>query len=194
MFAEYFSSTTANGCDSCATLDDAFGPSSPNVNQQQVNQQQVNQQSVHNDVMTQQANIIMAQQQQQPPMVANTRPAIQNVATVARPANNKNNNKAVNVKQAMNNMVNKAVNNSPTIESFVADVVNNIPGSLLFMNIGLVTLTALAFNEAFKYYINKAIQSAEGQTYYYLMYAVLALLMVCGGYYYTKSHLDSLPA
>ena len=60
---------------------------------------------------------------------------------------------------------------------------------MMFMNLGFVVLAALAFNEAFKYYINKAIQSAEGPTHYYLMYAVVAVLLVIGAHFYTKRQL-----
>ena len=60
---------------------------------------------------------------------------------------------------------------------------------MMFMNLGFVILAALACNEAFKYYLNKAIQSAEGQTHYYIAYAVLALLLVVGAHYYTKRNM-----
>ncbi len=205
MYAEYNSSGTANGCDSCASLDDAYG-SSMNGGMAGTDINRMIQQATQNNVMNQHANNVLASaaasaaQPQvvviQPNAVAattggNNRPAIPNVATAA----NNNSAKAANAKAAMNNMVKKALNNqSINVEGFKAgdpsnlmtSAITQIPGSCLFLNIGLVALAALALNETFKYYINKAIQSAEGQTYYYLMYAVLGLLMVVGGHYYTK--------
>ena len=197
-------SSTSNGCDSCSTLDDAFGPS---MGSNTSNINQLLQQASQNAVMNQHANTVMpgsaagmaAQTGQvlyvQQPAVNNGRPAVPNVATAAA------NNSSVNAKQAMNNMVVKAVTpnavntatqpvvvqqqqQQPLVEEGFVDM--GVPYSILFMNLGFVVLAAMACNEAFKYYINKAIQTAEGQTHYYLGYAVVAILLVVGAHYYSK--------
>lgn len=192
-------SSTSNGCDSCSTLDDAFGPS---MGSNTSNINQLLQQASQNAIMNQHANTVMpgsvpnmsAQTgqvlyvQQPQPAVNNGRPAVPNVATAAA------NNSSVNAKQAMNNMVVKAVattaqpvvvqQQQPLVEEGFVDM--GVPYSILFMNLGFVLLAAMACNEAFKYYINKAIQTAEGQTHYYLGYAVVAILLVVGAHYYSK--------
>jgi hypothetical protein len=197
-------SSTSNGCDSCSTLEDAFGPSMGSSGST-ANINQLLQQASQNAVMNQHANNVMpgsavGQQtpvvyvQQQPATQGMNRPAVNNVATMAM--NN------ANAKQAMNNMVAKAVNpaaNTVAVPAVVAaapqqivmdegfaDMSSGVPYSILFMNLGFVVLAALACNEAFKYYINKAIQTAEGQTHYYLGYAIIALLLVVGAHYYSK--------
>jgi hypothetical protein len=192
-------SSTSNGCDSCSTLDDAFGPSMASNNTAQVNQLLT--QMTQNGVMNQHANTVMMSSATQPQVVMQQQPqvvmqpvAVPNVATVAA-----NNAQAAQAKQAMNNMVAKAVgqvaNNVAAVavaEGFQANTPQlelGIPGSMMFMNLGFVILAALACNEAFKYYLNKAIQSAEGQTHYYLAYAVMALLLVVGAHYYTKRNM-----
>ena len=195
-------SSTSNGCDSCSSLDEAYGPtngmgamsSTSNINQ-------MLQQATQNGVMNQHANTVgmMGQPAQQPQVVyvqqpapqvaANNRPSVPNVATVGG-----NNAQPVAAKQAMSNMVAKAVGGqvvpAANTEGFQGQQLElGIPGSMMFMNLGFVVLAALAFNEAFKYYINKAIQSAEGPTHYYLMYAVVAVLLVIGAHFYTKRQL-----
>lgn len=196
-------SSTSNGCDSCSSLDEAYGPSmgamtsTSNINQ-------MLQQATQNGVMNQHANTVgmMGQpaqqqapqvvyvQQHAPQVAANNRPAVPNVATVG---GNNAQLAANNVKQAMSNMVAKAVGGQVipvSTEGFQGQQLElGIPGSMMFMNLGFVVLAALASNEAFKYYINKAIQSAEGPTHYYLFYAVVALLLVIGAHFYTKRQL-----
>ena len=191
-------SSTSNGCDSCSSLDDAFGPSMGAMSSTS-NINQMLQQATQNGVMNQHANTVgmMGQPAQQPQVVyvqapqvaANNRPAVPNVATVGG-----NNAQPVAAKQAMSNMVAKAVGGqvvpASNTEGFQGQQLElGIPGSMMFMNLGFVVLAALAFNEAFKYYINKAAQSAEGPTHYYLMYAVVALLLVIGAHFYTKRQL-----
>jgi hypothetical protein len=171
-----------------------------NINQllQQVSQNAVMNQHANN-VMPGSAAGMAAQTGQvlyvqQPAPVNNGRPSVPNVATMAS-------NNAANAKQAMNNMVVKAVTGTAqpatvtiqpvsgqqnTIEEGFEDMGTGVPYSILFMNLGFVVLAAMACNEAFKYYINKAIQTAEGQTHYYLGYAVVALLLVVGAHYYSK--------
>ncbi len=194
-------SSTSNGCDPCSTLEDAFGPS---MGSSTANVNQLLQQASQNAVMNQHANNIMPGSavgqssvvyvQQQPSVQSVNRPAVPNVATMAV-------NNTANAKQAMNNMVAKAVNPgtatgtvaapATAVQQIVmdegfADMSSVVPYSILFMNMGFVVLAALACNEAFKYYINKAIQSAEGQTHYYLAYAIIALVLVVGAHFYSK--------
>jgi len=193
-------SSTSNGCDSCSSLDEAYGPSMGAMSSTS-NINQMLQQATQNGVMNQHANTVgmMGQPAQQPQVVyvqqpaaqvaANNRPAVPNVATVGG-----NNAQPVAAKQAMSNMVAKAVGGqvvpASNTEGFQGQQLElGIPGSMMFMNLGFVVLAALAFNEAFKYYINKAIQSAEGPTHYYLMYAVVAVLLVIGAHFYTKRQL-----
>lgn len=193
-------SSTSNGCDSCSSLDEAYGPSMGAMSSTS-NINQMLQQATQNGVMNQHANTVgmMGQPAQQPQVVyvqqpapqvaANNRPAVPNVATVGG-----NNAQPVAAKQAMSNMVAKAVGGqvvpASATEGFQGQQLElGIPGSMMFMNLGFVVLAALAFNEAFKYYINKAIQSAEGPTHYYLMYAVVAVLLVIGAHFYTKRQL-----
>jgi hypothetical protein len=195
-------SSTSNGCDSCSSLDEAFGPSNGmGAMSSTSNINQMLQQATQNGVMNQHANTVgmMGQPAQQPQVVyvqqpapqvaSNNRPAVPNVATVGG-----NNAQPMAAKQAMSNMVAKAVGGqvvpASNTEGFQGQQLElGIPGSMMFMNLGFVVLAALAFNEAFKYYINKAIQSAEGPTHYYLMYAVVAVLLVIGAHFYTKRQL-----
>lgn len=76
------------------------------------------------------------------------------------------------------------VNNPPTQATDATNVVEgfgvfdnlvapNLRTLLIFV---FVVLTALAVNECMKYYLNKALQTCEGQSYHYLVYAILALL------------------
>ena len=197
MFSSF--SSTSNGCDSCATLDDAFGSQVQNVNPTANTYAQ-------NNVVQQQAYNVCPGSVGGPSVVSNARPAVVNVATVAQPVQQVNNN---NAQVAMNNMVQKAVtpttkvvsvvNSTPVVavkknkEGFVAAQNNqvqvNIPGRLVLLNIGIVVLASLACNECFKYYINRAIQNAEGQPHYYLAYAVAIVLMVMGVHMFSKRNL-----
>ncbi len=58
----------------------------------------------------------------------------------------------------------------------------------VLLNIGLIILAALAVNEAAKYYINKSLQTAETSMPYYMIYAVLAILVLVGGIFITKQY------
>jgi cobalamin biosynthesis Mg chelatase CobN len=58
----------------------------------------------------------------------------------------------------------------------------------VLLNIGLIILAALAVNEAAKYYINKSLQTAESNIPYYMIYAVLAVLILVGGIFITKQY------
>lgn len=67
---------------------------------------------------------------------------------------------------------------------------NLVPKDLrVFMfNLGFLVLAALAVNEAAKYYINKSLQTAETSMPYYLIYAILALLVFVGFGFLTKHY------
>jgi len=58
----------------------------------------------------------------------------------------------------------------------------------VLLNIGFVILAALAVNEAAKYYINKSLQTAESSMPYYLVYAVIAVLVLIGAIFLTKQY------
>ena len=61
------------------------------------------------------------------------------------------------------------------VEGFTNLVGTNLKTVLLFV---LIVLTALAVNECSKYYLNKAIQNCDGDSYHYLIYGVAALLVL----------------
>lgn len=67
---------------------------------------------------------------------------------------------------------------------------NLVPKDLrVFMfNLGFLILAALAVNEAAKYYINKSLQTAEASVPYYMVYAILALLVFAGFGFLTKHY------
>jgi cobalamin biosynthesis Mg chelatase CobN len=58
----------------------------------------------------------------------------------------------------------------------------------VLLNMGLIILAALAVNEAAKYYINKSLQTAETSMPYYMVYAIIAILILVGGIFLTKQH------
>ena len=58
----------------------------------------------------------------------------------------------------------------------------------VLLNIGFLILAALAVNEAAKYYINKSLQTAESSLPYYLVYAVIAVLVLIGAIFLTKQY------
>lgn len=58
---------------------------------------------------------------------------------------------------------------------------------VILFNLGFLILAALAVNEAAKYYINKSLQTAESSVPYYLVYAIVALL-VLGGFNFLTKH------
>jgi hypothetical protein len=157
-------------------------------------------------VMANHANSVMPGSS---PMQQQMRPAMQNIATMmpaqqpqmVQVANNtgmvvQQQPAASNGQAAMNKMVATAVGAKPTatgsIEGFQAggQVQVNIPGRLIIVNIGFIILAALATNEAIKYYLNKALQAADcSLQHYYLIYAVLAIVIVCGVHWYTKTYM-----
>ena len=197
-------SNTSDGCDTCATLDQAFGGSGVSD-------------FSNNNVVNQHANTVspgsvgLASNVQSQNQMANqqaVQTAVNNIAVVAQQAQQQlnsqvkqaqrvNNADASNAQVAMNNMVKKAIspkvvnangnnNNNKRVNSVkhlntVASsnqVQVNIPGKIILLNLGVVVLAALSLNECFKYYINRGIQRAEGQPHYYAGYAVACLVLV----------------
>ncbi len=209
-FDGYSGSSMDSGCSSCATVDDAFNVTTPMSSSPMNNPHAVQQQASlayqASSVMANHANSVMPgsapMNQQQ------MRPAMQNIATMmpaqqpqmVQVANNTGmvvqQQPASNNQAAMNKMVATAVGAKPTatgsIEGFQAggQVQVNIPGRLIIVNIGFIILAALATNEAIKYYLNKALQAADcSLQHYYLIYAVLAVVIVCGVHWYTKTYM-----
>ena len=208
MFAAFDNFTgTDSGCGSCATVDDAFNVTTPMQSTPMVNPHAVQQQASlayqASSVMANHANSVM--QGSAPMQQQQMRPAMQNIATmpvmqqqqapqVVQVANNTGmvQQAASNNQVAMNKMVANAVGAKPTatgsIEGFQAgtgQVQVNIPGRLIIVNVGFIILAALATNEAIKYYLNKALQAADcSLQHYYLIYAVLAILLVVGVHWY----------
>ena len=215
MFAAFDNySGTDSGCGSCATVDSMGMDMSPMSSSPMVNPHAVQQQASlayqASSVMANHANSVM---QGSAPMQQQMRPAMQNIATMpvmqqqqapqmVQVANNTGmvagqQQVASNGQAAMNKMVATAVGAKPTatgsIEGFQAgngQVQVNIPGRLIIVNIGFIILAALAANEAIKYYLNKALQAADcSLQHYYLIYAVLAILLVVGVHWYTKTYM-----
>lgn len=200
MLSSY--SNTSDGCDTCATLDQAFGNTVSDFSNNNV----VN--SYANNVSPGSVGVSNNQVQNLLNNQVNSVPALNNnIAVVAQKAQQQiqtqmqqQNNDASNAQVAMNNMVKKALspkvvednqatskvntaarNNKLTNLNTVASsnqVQVNIPGKMILLNLGVVFLAALSLNECFKYYINRSIQRAEGQPHYYAGYAVLTLVLV----------------
>lgn len=59
---------------------------------------------------------------------------------------------------------------------------------VIFFNFGLLILAALAINEAAKYYINKSLQTSEASIPYYMIYAILAVIVLVGFNFITKHY------
>lgn len=210
MFAslESFSSTDA-GCNQCAELDTAFSTPVQNVNnaisQYSNNSQMMNNNQYHNNVMN--SNSVGLNQNNSMNInnsLNNLQPPVNNTMM--------NNRQQTNSQVAMQQMVNKAVSkpninttrgtpNGPStghatgsssnnqsqdviVEAFEQSPVQvNIPSRLILTNLVTVILVALAFNEAFKYYINRGLQMADGSPHYYAFYAVGTLAFASLIYY-----------
>jgi hypothetical protein len=207
MFAPFDSgfSSTDSGCGSCSTIDDAFNVTTPMstspLNNPHAVQQQASLAYQASSVMANHANSVMPGSA---PMHQVARPAMQNVATmvptqqVVQVANNtgmvpqQQQATTTTGQAAMNKMVATAVGAKPTVEGFQAggQVQVNIPGRLIIINIGFIILAALATNEAVKYYLNKALQAADcSLQHYYLIYSVIAIIVVVGVHWYTKTYM-----
>lgn len=201
MYSSLGFGSTDSGCNSCATLDDAYGTPVQNVNTH-------NNQYAQPNVLQNHANNVSPGSVAAPQQ--NNSVAVPNVATMVYPQQSQQSNAQV----AMNNMVQKAVapqNNTPVVkptvvvppqnnklvatnnvskEGFVAASSNqvqvNIPSRMILINIGAIVLLALSVNECSKYYINRAIQTSEGQPHYYLGYSALMICVVVLVHYLTK--------
>lgn len=211
MFAAFDSgfSSTDSGCMSCASVDsigmDMPMSTSP-LNNPHAVQQQASLAYQASSVMANHANSVMPGSA---PMQQAARPAMQNVATmvptqqVVQVANNtgmipqmqqqpQQQAPTTTGQAAMNKMVATAVGAKPTVEGFQAggQVQVNIPGRLIIINVGFIILAALATNEAVKYYLNKALQAADcSLQHYYLIYSVIAIIVVIGVHWYTKTYM-----
>lgn len=202
MFASF--SSTESGCDQCADLESAFSSPVQNVNNAvssyagQVSQQN----QYHNAVMN--SNAVGLNQNTQ-----NLNNALNNLPMPASSANAMMNNRQhSNGQVAMQQMVQKAVaqpnvntGRAPTgpqnnaankqqaqevvVEAFEQPepVQVNIPSRLILTNLAFVVLVALSVNEAFKYYINRALQMADGSPHYYAFYAIGAFILAAAGHY-----------
>ena len=199
-------SSTDSGCDQCADLSTAFNSPVQNVNNavsqyaagaQMMNNQQ---QQYHNSVM----NSNSVGLNQNTVQLNNALNNLQPPATTMM-----NNRQQSNGQAAMQQMVQKAVakpnvntGRVPTapqkqikevvVEPFEEDATQpvqvNIPSRLILTNLAAVVLLALAVNEAFKYYINRGLQMADGSPHYYAFYAVGALV-VAGLVHYGSTRL-----
>ncbi len=209
MFASfdgYSGSSMDAGCSSCSTIDDAFNvmPTSnqmSNPHAVQMQQQQPAMSYQANTVIANHANSVMPGSVVQPQQVVmqqqqQMRPAVQNVATMMsapqQPTVQVVNTPGpvTNAQAAMNKMVSNATGKQVVVsegfQNMQPGVQVNIPGRLIIINIGFIILAALATNEAAKYYLNKALQTAEGSVHYYLFYAIIAVCVVVGVHWYTK--------
>jgi len=210
MFASF--SSTESGCDQCADLNTAFSSPIQNVNNavsqyasgaQMMNNQQ---QQYHNSVMN--SNSVGLNQN-----TLQLNNALNNLPMPTSASNTMmNNRQQSNGQTAMQQMVQKAVaqpnvntgrvptgptqsqNNKPqevVVEAFGVEPVQvNIPSRLILINLAFVILVALSVNEAFKYYINRALQMADGSPHYYALYAVGAVLVAIGSHF-VSTHITS---
>lgn len=155
-----------NGCDTCATVDNT---GYTNVVQNQSNQVQ---QPAGMYGAVQMGSQPVVQQPSVQHQVAAQQQAVQQVVQQAQPEKK--------VVEAMNNkMTGTTTQNGPSLSL-------NIPSSMFLLNFGLVILAALACNECFRYFINKAIQLDDGTPMYFVGYAVLAVLLAFAVYTYGK--------
>lgn len=112
-----------------------------------------------------------------------------------------NNNVAVN--GAMNNAVmnnsNSSVNNAvvmPQMNSVSNNVVPNNNGQKKravvsptnLVMLGLVIFAALASNESASYHLNQAVKFNEANPMYYVLYAVVAILLCLAAYHYMTNN------
>jgi hypothetical protein len=158
-----------NGCDTCATVDNT---GYTNVVQNQSNQ--VNQNTGMYGVVQMGAQPVVQQPTVQHQVATQQQTVQQVVQQQPQPQPEKK------VIEAMNNrMSGTTTQNGPTLSL-------NIPSSMYLLNFGLVILAALACNECFRYFINKAIQLDDGTPMYFVGYAVLAILLAFAVYTYSK--------
>lgn len=189
MFSPMASFASNAGCDGCASIDQAFGSQISNVNTA-VNH--FNQ----NPVLDHAASTVMSGPNpvgRPAPMLA-SQPFVPVVQSGNQQAMQQMVNQAVAGSQGAESVSPPAyqqaqrppvadqiaadaiVNHGQHLESFTvaegSGVQVNIPGRVVLLNLALMILVALSVNEASKYYINRALSSADGQPHYYLAYAL----------------------
>lgn len=91
----------------------------------------------------------------------------------------------VNTPQSPSTQPNNIARNSITSTSSRSNDIR-----IIMYNLGFLILAALAVNESAKYYINKSLQTSESNIPYYLVYAVLAVLVLVGVSFLTKHYLN----
>lgn len=204
MFSPMASFSSNAGCDGCASIDQAFGSQISNVNTAVNNFNQ-------NPVLDNAASTFMSgpnsvgrpapmlsnqpyvpsNQQAMQQMVNQAVASSQGAESASVPAYQQAQRPPVADQIEADMMVNMP--SGQTMESFtVAEgpgVQVNIPGRLVLFNLALVMLVALSANEASKYYINRALSSADGQPHYYLAYALGMLLLAAVGHWVSRKWL-----
>lgn len=206
MFSPMASFASNAGCDGCASIDQAFGGNISNVNTavNNFNQNQVLDYPSSN-MMSQSAPTLSSQPYYPQPPAANQQ-AMQQMVQQAVGANQGQQSASVPAYQHASRppvadqiVADEAVNSTrrqvphDPMESFTVmeapGVKVDIPGRLVLLNLALVILVALSVNEASKYYINRALNSADGQPHYYLAYAISAFVMASCAYWLSKRYL-----
>lgn len=206
MFSPMASFASNSGCDGCASIDQAFGGQISNVNTAVNNFNQ-------NHVLDHAASTVMSgpnpvgrpapnlssqpyvpmpngtsNQQAMQQMVNQAVSSSQGAESASPPAYQQASRPPVRDQIASDAIVNSPYGQS--MESFAVmegpGVQVNIPGRLILFNLATVILVALAFNEASKYYINRALSSADGQPHYYLAYAIGAFILSAFGHWVSK--------
>ena len=210
MFASF--SSTESGCDQCADVNTAFNSPVQNVNNavsqyaQGAQMMNAQQQQYHNTVMN--SNSVGLNQN-----TAQLNTALNNLQP---PANTMmNNRQQSNGQAAMQQMIQKAVakpnvnsgripttttqtSNSNNAKEVVVEAFEqpqpvqvNIPSRLILTNLAVVVSVALSVNEAFKYYINRGLQMADGTPHYYAFYALGALVVAALVHYASTRYMSN---
>lgn len=214
MFSPMASFASNAGCDGCASIDQAFGGQISNVNTavNNFNQNQVLDYSANNmmsgpnsvgrpapDLSCQPYNPQQQQQQgNQQAMQQMVNQAVgssqgQNAASAPAYQHARRPPVADQIvaDEAVNSVHNQQMHDP--MESFTVmegpGVKVDIPGRLVLFNLALVILVALSANEASKYYINRALNSADGQPHYYLAYALGVVTIAAIAYWLSKRSL-----
>jgi len=200
------------GCDGCASIDQAFGGNISNVNTavSNFNQNHVldytssNMMAGVNPSGRPTPNLSSQPYYPQPP--AANQQAMQQMVQQAVGASQGQQSTSVPAYQQASRppvadqiVAEEAVNSTRQqpqhlpVESFTVmegpGVKVDIPNRLVLLNLGLIILVALSANEASKYYINRALNSADGQPHYYLAYFLSALVISCIGYWISRRFL-----
>lgn len=184
------------GCDGCASIDQAFGGQISNVNTAVSNFNQ-------NPVLDHAASTVMAG----PNPVGRPAPMLPSQPYIPSPPSNQQAmqqmvNQAVAASQGAEAasvpayqqaqrppVADQIAAMNGDMESFTvaegSGVNVNIPGRAVLFNLATVILVALSFNEASKYYINRALSSADGQPHYYLAYAFATFIIAGLGWLVT---------